>query len=161
MTEVKVDPSEHGLPSLVAHLKSFKARCGVLAFALLFLLPTFITVPFMLSDPTNPEGMIDYPNEVQMESDGFLMIILDGVGRNQLLDKTQFSGLDSVLGLPAVLEVETGPLTLSATCISELMTGVPNSPVDGLKNFDLGHPGGEDPWTLAQDDESIFCWIYW
>lgn len=153
MTEVKVDPSEHGLPSLVAHLKSFKARCGVLAFALLFLLPTFITVPFMLSDPTNPEGMIDYPNEVQMESDGFLMIILDGVGRNQLLDKTQFSGLDSVLGLPAVLEVETGPLTLSATCISELMTGVPNSPVDGLKNFDLGHPGGEDPWTLAQDDE--------
>ena len=153
MTEVKVDPSEHGSPSLVAHLKSFKVRCGVLAFALLFLLPTFITVPFMLSDPTNPEGMIDYPNEVQMESDGFLMIILDGVGRNQLLDKTQFSGLDSVLGLPAVLEVETGPLTLSATCISELMTGVPNSPVDGLKNFDLGHPGGEDPWILAQDDE--------
>ena len=93
MTEVKVDPSEHGSPSLVAHLKSFKVRCGVLAFALLFLLPTFITVPFMLSDPTNPEGMIDYPNEVQMESDGFLMIILDGVGRNQLLDKTQFSGL--------------------------------------------------------------------
>ena len=153
MTEVKVDPSEHGSPSLVAHLKSFKVRCGVLAFALLFLLPTFITVPFMLSDPTNPEGMIDYPNEVQMESDGFLMIILDGVGRNQLLDKTQFSGLDSVLGLPAVLEVETGPLTLSATCISELMTGVPNSPVDGLKNFDLGHPGGEDPWILAQDDQ--------
>jgi hypothetical protein len=107
----------------------------------------------MLSDPTNPEGMIDYPNEVQMESDGFLMIILDGVGRNQLLDKAQFSGLDSALGLPSVLEVETGPLTLSATCISELMTGVPNSPVDGLKNFDLGHPGGEDPWTLAQDDE--------
>ena len=153
MTEAKVDLSEHGPPSLVAHLKSFKVRCGVLAFALLFLLPTFITVPFMLSDPTNPEGMIDYPNEVEMESDGFLMIILDGVGRNQLLDKTQFSGLDSVLGLPAVLEVETGPLTLSATCISELMTGVPNSPVDGLKNFDLGHPGGEDPWTLAQDDE--------
>ena len=39
MTEVKVDPSEPGLPSLVDHLKSFKARCGVLAFALLFLLP--------------------------------------------------------------------------------------------------------------------------
>ena len=152
MAEAMVGSPSHESQSLVAHLKSFKVRLGVFAFALLFLLPTFITVPFMLSDPTNPEGMIDYPNEVQMESDGFLMIILDGVGRDQLLDKTQFSGLDSVLGLPAVLEVETGPLTLSATCISELMTGVPNSPIDGLKNFDLGHPGGEDPWTLAQDD---------
>ena len=67
MAEAMVGSPSHESQSLVAHLKSFKVRLGVFAFALLFLLPTFITVPFMLSDPTNPEGMVDYPTEMQME----------------------------------------------------------------------------------------------
>ena len=138
--------------SSLAGLNPVYRNICVVLFTLLFLLPLLITVPFILSDPENPDGMIEFPDDVEMRSDGFLLVILDGVGREQLLDKSQYSGLHSVMTSPAVLEVETGPLTLSATCISELMTGVPNSPIDGLKNFDLGHPGGEDPWTLAQDD---------
>lgn len=124
----------------------------IIALAMLILIPSFTTAPYILSDTKNPNGALAFPEEVTIESDGFLLIILDGVGREKLLDQEQFSRLHATMRNAAVLEVETGPLTLSATCISELMTGVPNSPVDGLNNFNLGHPGGTDPWTLSQED---------
>lgn len=124
----------------------------IVALVLLILIPSVTSAPYILSDTKNPSGTLAFPEEVTMESEGFLMIILDGVGREKLLDQEQFSRLHATMRDAAVLEVETGPLTLSATCISELMTGVPNSPVDGLNNFNLGHPGGTDPWTLSQED---------
>ena len=33
-----------------------------------------------------------------------------------------------------------------------MMTGVPNAPINGLRNFNLGHPGNSDPWLLAAND---------
>ena len=66
-----------------------------------------------------------------------------------MLDNESMPLLNSRREGGATLHLRTGPLTLSATCVSEIMTGVPNSPSDGLRNFNLEHPGGNDPWTLA------------
>ena len=101
----------------------------------------------------NPEGVIDYLDVSVETSDGFLLIILDGVGRDIMLDSEYMPFLNSQRGSTALINLETGPLTLSANCVKEIMTGVPNAPIDGLNNFKLPHPGGEDPWLLAADDE--------
>ena len=103
--------------------------------------------------PENPEGVIESP-EVSIEtSDGFLLIILDGVGRDIMQDSEYMPFLNSQRNSLAVINLETGPLTLSANCVKEMMTGVPNAPIDGLNNFKLPHPGGLDPWLLASEDE--------
>ena len=101
----------------------------------------------------NPSGEVVYPSNLDVKSSGLVLIILDGVGENYLLSDYYMPELNSYRKDSATLQVRTGPLTLSATCVSELMTGVPNSPVDGLRNFNLNHPGGEDPWTLASKDD--------
>ena len=153
MTTPDDDLTVRGSPPLEVEVKPLLSKkTYIIALTVLILIPSFTTAPYILSDTKNPSGTLAFPEEVAMESDGFLLIILDGVGREKLLDQEQFPRLHATMRDAAVLEVETGPLTLSATCISELMTGVPNSPVDGLNNFNLGHPGGTDPWTLSQED---------
>jgi len=121
--------------------------------ALLLLTPLAFTAPHVLLDAENPEGVVEPPVLLQSSSAGFLLIILDGVGQNVMLDDQLMPQLNSRRDDSALIHIRTGPLTLSATCISEMMTGVPNSPIDGLRNFDLPHPGGEDPWTLASQDD--------
>lgn len=118
----------------------------------LMLIPAFITAPYVLLDTDTPPGEVDAVS-ITSQNEGFLLIILDGVGRELMLDEKSMPNLNSHKQTAAVLNIQTGPLTLSATCISELMTGVPNRPIDGLNNFNLGHPGGNDPWTLASQDE--------
>ena len=121
-------------------------------FFLLILAPLTITVPHVLLDSNNPSGAIEAP-ELETSSNGELLIILDGVGENVMLNYDMMPELNSKRAEAALLDLRTGPLTLSATCVSELMTGVPNSPIDGLRNFNLDHPGGPDPWTLAANDD--------
>jgi len=120
---------------------------------LLILAPMAVTAPHVILDSENPEGSIEAP-QLSTSGDGFLLVVLDGVGENFLLDPNMMPELNARRDQTAVLNLRTGPLTLSATCISELMTGVPNSPIDGLRNFDLEHPGGDDPWILAANDEN-------
>ena len=121
-------------------------------FFLLILAPLTVTVPHVLLDSNNPTGAIEAP-ELETTSNGLLLIILDGVGENVMLNYDMMPELNSKRAEAALLDLRTGPLTLSATCVSELMTGVPNSPIDGLRNFNLDHPGGPDPWTLAANDD--------
>ena len=120
---------------------------------LLILGPMAVTVPHVILDSDNPNGSIEAP-DLETSSDGFLLIILDGVGENIMLDYDMMPELNARRVDSAVVNLRTGPLTLSATCVSELMTGVPNSPIDGLRNFNLEHPGGLDPWILAANDET-------
>lgn len=118
----------------------------------LMLIPAFLTAPYVLLDTETPPGEVDAAS-IANQNEGFLLIILDGVGRELMFDAQSMPNLNEHKQTAAVLNIQTGPLTLSATCISELMTGVPNRPIDGLNNFNLGHPGGNDPWTLAGEDE--------
>ena len=118
----------------------------------LMLIPAFVTAPYVLLDTDTPPGEVDAVS-ITNQNEGFLLIILDGVGRELMLDEKFMPNLNNHKQSAAQLNIQTGPLTLSATCISELMTGVPNRPIDGLNNFNLGHPGGNGPWTLASQDE--------
>ena len=115
------------------------------------LAPMTVTAPHVLLDSNNPTGVVEAP-ELETTSEGLLLIILDGVGENIMLNYDMMPELNAKRAEAALLDLRTGPLTLSATCVSELMTGVPNSPIDGLRNFNLDHPGGPDPWTLAAND---------
>ena len=115
----------------------------------LMLLPLFYTAPHIIMKSENPNGEIAYPDSLEVKSDGLLLVVLDGVGEKYLLSEEYMPELNLYREQSATLEVKTGPLTLSATCINELMTGVPNSPIDGLRNFNLNHPGGPEPWPLG------------
>lgn len=118
--------------------------------ALMLIIPLFVTAPHVLLDSETPQGIIIQPPEIHDPlSDGFILIILDGVGENWMLDEVNMPLLNERREAGATLNLRTGPLTLSATCVSEIMNGVPNSPSDGLRNFNLEHPGGDDAWTLA------------
>ena len=117
---------------------------------LVLILPLTVTAPHVLLDSENPSGsLVPAPEFHEPLSEGLILIILDGVGENWMLDEERMPLLNSRRSQGATLHLRTGPLTLSATCVSEIMNGVPNSPSDGLRNFNLGHPGGDDPWTLA------------
>ena len=123
--------------------------------ALMLIIPLFVTAPHVLLDSETPQGIIIQPPEIHDPlSDGFILIILDGVGENWMLDEVNMPLLNERRETGATLNLRTGPLTLSATCVSEIMNGVPNSPSDGLRNFNLEHPGGDDAWTLASEIKS-------
>ena len=118
--------------------------------AAVLMLPLIVTAPHVLLDSENPtESLVQPPESHDPLSEGFLLVILDGIGEGWMLDNESMPLLNSRRERGATLHLRTGPLTLSATCVSEIMNGVPNSPSDGLRNFNLEHPGGDDPWTLA------------
>ena len=123
----------------------------IIVITLLILIPLIFVAPNVYSATEHPSGVVEQPDFLQGPSNKFILIILDGVGTDVMLDDEMMPELNSRLDEYAVLRVTTGPLTLSATCVKEMMTGVPNDPVDGLNNFDLNHPGGVDPWLLAAE----------
>ena len=139
-----INPSKSGL---------FGWRFWLPIMLVLLILPTLYTAPHIILKPENPEGDIDYPSNIESKSEGLVLIVLDGVGDEYLLSDDYMPKLNKYREESAILNVRTGPLTLSATCISEMMTGVPNSPINGLRNFDLNHPGGNDPWLAASNDD--------
>ena len=126
----------------------------ILVIILLIAIPASLIAPNVYSTSDQPEGVIIKPADINVDGDGFLLIILDGVGTDSMLDSEMMPLLNSDKNRYSILNVRTGPLTLSATCIKELMTGVPNDPIDGLNNFNLGHPGGQDPWLMAASDST-------
>lgn len=119
---------------------------------ILLIIPSVYTVPHVLMVPENPSGEIPFPENITVESEGFVLVVLDGIGDDYLLDNKLMPEINRHRDFSATVQIRTGPLTLSATCISEMMTGVPNAPINGLRNFDLGHPGKNDPWLLAAHD---------
>ena len=126
----------------------------ILVIILLISIPASLIAPDVYSTSDQPEGVILKPADINVDGNGFLLIILDGVGTDSMLDAEMMPLLNSEKNRYSILNVRTGPLTLSATCIKELMTGVPNDPIDGLNNFNLGHPGGQDPWLMAASDST-------
>ena len=135
-------------------LTLFLRKWHILVIILLISIPASLIAPDVYSTSDQPEGVIPKPADINVDGNGFLLIILDGVGTDSMLDEEMMPLLNSEKNRYSILNVRTGPLTLSATCIKELMTGVPNNPIDGLNNFNLGHPGGQDPWLMAANDET-------
>ena len=128
-------------------------RRWLFVLVLLALAPLSVTAPYVLLEPDQPTEVVSFPDGLNPQPEGYLLVILDGVGENIMRDASMMPKLFDRMDEQAVLSVTTGPLTLSATCVREMMTGVPNAPIDGLKNFNMGHPGGFDPWLLAAASE--------
>ena len=121
------------------------------ALLLLMFVPLTVTAPYVLLEPEQPTSVVAFPEGLSPGPEGYLLVVLDGVGENIMRDASMMPNLVEKMDESAVLSITTGPLTLSATCVREMMTGVPNAPIDGLRNFNMGHPGGADPWLLAAD----------
>ena len=119
----------------------------------LMLVPLTVTAPYVLLEPEQPSSEVAFPEALSPGPEGYLLVVLDGVGENIMRDASMMPNLVDQMEESAVLSITTGPLTLSATCVREMMTGVPNAPIDGLKNFNMGHPGGKDPWLLAGESD--------
>ena len=135
-----------------SNISSIITKYPLVIIFLMMLLPISYTVPHVMMAPENPDGEIPFPENITSESEGFVLIVLDGVGRDYFLDEDLMPKINAYRSFSATVDITTGPLTLSATCISEMMTGVPNAPINGLRNFDLNHPGKTDPWLLASTD---------
>ena len=90
------------------------------------LLPLIFIAPNVYSATEHPSGVVEQPDFLQGPSNKFILIILDGVGTDVMLDSDMMPELNNRLDEYAILRVTTGPLTLSATCVKEMMTGVPN-----------------------------------
>ena len=133
-------------------LSVFIRKYPLAIILVLLILPSSITVPHVLMTPENPSGEIPFPENISVDSEGFVLIVLDGIGEDYFLNEELMPEINKYREYSATVKIRTGPLTLSATCISEMMTGVPNAPINGLRNFNLGHPGMNDPWLLAAND---------
>ena len=144
----KVSPWERAL--IIRKIADLIRKRPFAFLALMLIIPLFVTAPHVLLDSETPKDIIIQPPEIHDPlSDGFILIILDGVGENWMLDEVNMPLLNERRETGATLNLRTGPLTLSATCVSEIMNGVPNSPSDGLRNFNLEHPGGDDAWKFV------------
>ena len=148
------------VPQTASPLMGGIPRRWVFCLVMLMVFPLFYTAPYVLLEPEQPSAIIPFPDSLTSDREGYLLVILDGVGEDIMYDAELMPELVSRMEGSAVLSVTTGPLTLSATCVREMMTGVPNAPIDGLKNFNMGHPGGADPWLLAAEDERYTCLLY-
>ena len=126
-------------------------------------LPSFIyTGSYIIADaPAPEEGLELPPNPDEKLSEGLLFIVLDGGVRDLMLDKDLMPTLHSqVFPNGTYLDVLTNPLTMTASCVKEMATGIPSRPNEGLSNFHPEHPGTPDGWTLASELDSDNDGIY-
>ena len=109
-----------------------------------------MTGNYIVSDSPVPEdGLEDNPYPNKQMSEGMLFIVLDG-GRKDMMSNPEFMpNLNQRVESGAYLEVETNPITMTASCVKEIATGVPSRPNEGLNNFHPVHPGTPDGWNLA------------
>ena len=77
------------------------------------------------------------------------MIVLDG-GRKDMMSDTEFMPkLNERVKDGAHMDILTNPITMTASCVKEIATGVPSRPNEGLNNFHPVHPGTPDGWNMA------------
>ena len=88
-----------------------------------------------------------YPDE--QLSQGLLFIVLDGGRKDMMSNENFMPKLNERVKEGAYLEIETNPITMTASCVKEIATGVPSRPNEGLNNFHPVHPGTPDGWNLA------------
>ena len=110
----------------------------------------FVTGNYIVSDSPVPEdGLEDNPYPNKQMSEGMLFIVIDG-GRKDMMSNPEFMpNLNQRVESGSYLEVETNPITMTASCVKEIATGVPSRPNEGLNNFHPVHPGTPDGWNLA------------
>ncbi len=125
-------------------------------------LPSFVyTGSYIISDaPAPKDGLELPPSPDETLSDGLLFIVLDG-GRQSLMDSQELMpNLHAKKRNGTYIDVLTNPLTMTASCVKEMATGIPSRPNEGLNNFHPDHPGTEDGWTLASEHDANQDGVY-
>ena len=125
-------------------------------------LPSFVyTGSYIIADAPAPKDGIEMPpSSDEKLSEGLLFIVLDG-GRQSLMDSQELMPtLHAKKRTGTYIDVLTNPLTMTASCVKEMATGIPSRPNEGLNNFHPDHPGTEDGWTLTSEHDGNQDGIY-
>ena len=69
----------------------------VTGLLLLTLVPMLITAPYVLLEPDQPTSTVAFPDGIASTNEGFLLVILDGVGENIMRDESMMPNLASRL----------------------------------------------------------------
>ena len=125
-------------------------------------LPSFMyTGSYIIADaPAPKEGLELPPSPDEKLSEGLLFIVLDG-GRQSLMDSRELMpNLHANKRNGTYIDVLTNPMTMTASCVKEMATGIPSRPNEGLNNFHPDHPGTPDGWTLASEHDGNQDGVY-
>ena len=125
-------------------------------------LPSFVyTGSYIIADAPAPKDGIEIPPSPDEKlSEGLLFIVLDG-GRQSLMDSQELMPtLHAKKRTGTYIDVLTNPLTMTASCVKEMATGIPSRPNEGLNNFHPDHPGTEDGWTLTSEHDGNQDGVY-
>ena len=123
----------------------------IIGLVAILALPSFLyTGSYIISDaPAPKEGLEAPPYPDERLSEGLLFIVLDG-GREDMMRDSEFMPLlNERVKDGTYIHVKTSPLTMTASCVKEMATGIPSRPNEGLSNFHPEHPGTPDGWALA------------
>ena len=122
-----------------------------LSIIVIFSLPTlFYTGAWIVLDgPAPKEGMEESPYVDEPLTDGLLLLVLDGGRKDGMSNPDLMPELNRRVADGAYLEVRTNPLTMTASCVKEMATGVQSRPNEGMNNFHPVHPGTPDGYNLA------------
>ncbi len=134
---------------------------AVLMVAVLSLPSMIYTGSYIISDAPAPETGVELPPEGNERlSEGLLFIVLDGGVKHLMDDAKLMPTLHSKKRSGTYIDVLTNPLTMTASCVKEMATGIPSRPNEGLNNFHPKHPGTPDGWTLASEQDSDGDGVY-
>ncbi len=124
----------------------------IIAAVAILALPSLIyTGSYIIADAPAPKEGVEMPPENHEKlSEGLLFIVLDGGRRDMMNDPALMPTLNSMTeNNGTYIDVFTNPLTMTASCVKEMATGIPSRPNEGLSNFHPEHPGTPDGWSLA------------
>ena len=107
-----------------------------------------------MDTPAPKEGMEESPYPDDRLVEGILMIVLDGVRADVMTDSEYMPLLNERKQKATILEIRTGPLTMTGSCVREIATGVQSRPSEGLNNFHPKHPGTPHGWLLASTHDN-------
>ncbi len=123
-----------------------------IAIVAILALPSLVfTGSYIITDAPAPEEGVEMPPEnYEKLSDGLFFIVIDGGRRDMMKDPSLMPTLNSMTANNGTyIDVFTNPLTMTASCVKEMATGIPSRPNEGLSNFHPEHPGTPDGWSLS------------
>lgn len=124
----------------------------VIAIVAILALPSLLySGSYIIADAPAPKEGVEMPPENREQlSEGLLFIVLDGGRRDMMKNPELMPNLNSITANSGTyISVYTNPLTMTASCVKEMATGIPSRPNEGLSNFHPEHPGTPDGWSLA------------
>ena len=150
MIEIQDEPALQGMHLGETPVRSLRLWIPVLGIFLLAIPSAIHTGAYISMDsPAPKEGMEPSPFPDEPLAGGILLVVLDGVRADLMTDSEYMPVLNQKRAQGATLEIRTGPLTMTGSCVREMATGVQSRPSEGLNNFHPNHPGTPDGWTLA------------